>query len=171
MLEWLQNRMSSNLRYYRERWVRHKEWLGRDDEWLKQRVDVIPEPSKFAHSFSLDMSSIEVKLAETSAVSALLKDVFTEDAPSAANGSPGICDYRSNIAGLDAESFTFMQALASKRIWARDELETLADHHSLMLDGTLDNINDASYDHFGGPFFEGDDPIEINPEFAKEITA
>ena len=53
----------------------------------------------------------------------------------------------------------------------RDELVKLANHHSLMLDGTLDSINDASYDHFGGPFFEGDDPIEINSEFAKETTA
>jgi hypothetical protein len=40
-----------------------------------------------------------------------------------------------------------------------------------MLDGTLDTINDASFDHFGGLFAEGEDPIEINAEFAKEIAA
>lgn len=64
--------------------------------------------------------------------------------------------------GLDAEAFTFMQILANKLVWEREELETLAAEHNLMLDGTLDSINDASYSHFGSPFFEGDDRIEID---------
>lgn len=59
--------------------------------------------------------------------------------------------------------------LASKLIWERDELEKLAADHNLMLDGTLDSINDASFDHFGGPFFEGDDPIEIDPEIVSRL--
>jgi len=37
------------------------------------------------------------------------------------------------------------------------------------LSGTLDSINDASFDHFGGPFFEGDDPIEIDPEIVGRL--
>ena len=71
--------------------------------------------------------------------------------------------------GLDPESSAFMQVLASKLIWARKELEKLAADHNLMLDGTLDSINDASFDHFGGPFFEGDDPIEIDPEIVSRL--
>jgi hypothetical protein len=62
-----------------------------------------------------------------------------------------------------------MQLLGSKLSWTREELETLASKYNIMLDGTLDSINDASFDHFGGPFFEGDDPIEINADFAKAI--
>lgn len=129
-------------------------------------------PPKPTEGISLDMSSIEAKLADTEAVSAILNNIFAEVEPELKTSSTS--DSLTSdvyIAGLDPESFTFMQVLASKHIWARDELEKLADHHSLMLDGTLDSINDASYDHFGGPFFEGDDPIEINSEFAKEITA
>ncbi|EKD37900.1 MAG: hypothetical protein ACD_75C00947G0001 [uncultured bacterium] len=121
---------------------------------------------------TLDKASIKAKRAETVAISAILKDIFAEDIPvTSQTASPDSTAIEVSIVGLDAESFSFMQALATKHIWARDELEKLATGHSLMLDGTLDCINDASYDHFGGPFFEGDDPIEINTEFAKEIAA
>ncbi|RII26757.1 MAG: Tellurite resistance protein TerB [Geobacter sp.] len=127
-----------------------------------------PKPSD---GVSLDMSAIEAKLAETVAVSAILSNIFTDDEPVAIQPSaPATSTSDVSIAGLDPESFTFMQVLASKLIWAREELEKLAADHSLMLDGTLDSINDASFDHFGGPFFEGDDPIEINAEYAKEIA-
>lgn len=176
--------------------VNRNQWLAQNKVWLENKygrkvksagqssiirpVEVakpkgyaVPAPPiKPESKISLDMNSIETKLAETAAISAILKDIFIEDVPlppqTAVSDSTTT---EASIAGLDAESFSFMQALASKHIWARDELEKLAGHHSLMLDGTLDSINDASYDHFGGPFFEGDNPIEINTEFAKEIAA
>jgi uncharacterized tellurite resistance protein B-like protein len=129
-----------------------------------------PPPKKAVTGVSLDMSSIEAKLAETKAVSAILNNIFTEEEPATSAASEPTPE-EVIIEGLDAESYAFMQTLASKLVWAREELEKLAADHSLMLDGTLDTINDASFDHFGGPFFEGDDPIEINAEFAKEIAA
>lgn len=138
----------------------------------KAAIKLAEKERKEKSRVALDKASIKAKRAETVAVSAILKDIFSEDMPVPPQVAvPDSTAVETSITGLDAESFTFMQALAAKQIWARDELEKLADHHSLMLDGTLDSINDASYDHFGGPFFEGDDPIEINSEFAKEITA
>lgn len=142
-------------------------------DFVKPQGYAIPAPQpKPSDGVSLDMSAIEAKLAETVAVSAILSNIFTDDEPGATQPSvPVASESEAPIAGLDPEAFTFMQVLASKLVWAREELEKLAADHSLMLDGTLDSINDASYDHFGGPFFEGDDPIEINTEFAKEISA
>jgi uncharacterized tellurite resistance protein B-like protein len=131
----------------------------------------IPPVKAPSEGICLDMGTVEAKMAETVAVSSLLKDIFTDDAtestkfPTAEPESDSV-----SIAGLDHESFTFMKVLASKLVWAREELVKLAADHSLMLDGTLDSINDASFDYFGGPFFEGDDPIEINAEYAKEIA-
>lgn len=132
----------------------------------------IPAPPKSrAEVVALDMGTIEAKLAETVAVSAILNNIFTDEEPvSVQPGSPEPVASTASVVGLDAESLGFMQVLASKLTWAREELEKLASEHSIMLDGTLDAINDASFDHFGGPFFEGDDPIEINPDFAKEIA-
>lgn len=116
------------------------------------------------------MSSIEAKLAETVAISAILNNIFTEEelAPPPAQASGPVTSVVS-ITGFDPESSVFMQVLASKLIWAREELEKLAADHNLMLDGTLDSIIDASFDHLAGRFFEGDDPIEIDPEIVERL--
>lgn len=140
-------------------------------DFTKPQGYVIPSPpQKTVEGISLDMDSIRAKLAETVAVSDMLKNIFTEESltqPPATASKSIVSDV--TIAGLDTESFAFMQVLASKLVWARDELEKLADDYNLMLDGTLDSINDASFDHFGGPFFEGDDPIEIDPEMVNRL--
>jgi tellurite resistance protein len=142
-------------------------------DFAKAQGRAIPKPPKKARSgISLDASSIEAKLAETVAVSAILNKIFTEDETiSVQTTTSEITSSKTAIAGLDIESFRFMQILATKMIWEREELERLASDYSIMLDGTLDSINDASFDHFGGPFFEGNDPIEINTDYAKELAA
>ena len=115
-------------------------------------------------NFTLDMDSIEAKIAETKVVSAILNNIFSEtEQSSAIKPLTDLPTPPVSFIGLDAEAFTFMQVLASKLVWEREELEILAVEHNLMLDGTLDSINDASYSHFGSPFFEGDGRIEIDP--------
>jgi tellurite resistance protein len=139
---------------------------------LKPSRYAIPSaPPKPVGGVSLDMDTVNAKIAETVAVSAMLNNIFIEDEPkppivSIEPSIPG-----ASLTGLDSDSFAFMQILTSKPAWNREELERLAADRCLMLDGTLDCINDAAFDHFGGPFFEGDDPIEINLEYAKEIAA
>ena len=127
-------------------------------------------PKKHERGISLDMSNIEAKLAETTAVSAILNNIFVDEEPAKQHVEASEPKATSVlIPGLDPETYAFMQLLGSKLSWTREELETLASKYNIMLDGTLDSINDASFDHFGGPFFEGDDPIEINADFAKAI--
>lgn len=123
-----------------------------------------------SEGISLNMSTIEAKMAETVAVSALLKNIFADDEDIAQAPAIEPVSDSETIAGLDIETSVFMRMLASKLTWERQELEQLASGQNLMLDGTLESINDASFDFFGGPFFEGDDPIEINSEYAKEIA-
>lgn len=128
-----------------------------------QRGFAIPAPPIPVENFTLDMDSIEEKIAESKVVSAILNNIFSEaEQSSAINPLTELPTPLVSFFGLDAEAFTFMQVLASKLVWEREELEILAVEHNLMLDGTLDSINDASYSHFGSPFFEGDDRIEID---------
>jgi len=140
-------------------------------DFMKPQGYAIPSPPpKPVQGISLDMNSIETKLAETVAVTAILNNIFTEEEPAVPSAPvPELITTDVSIVGLDPESFVFMQVLASKLVWARVELEQLAADHNVMLDGTLDSINDASFDHFGGPFFEGDDPIEIDPEIVERL--
>lgn len=140
---------------------------------VRPQGHAIPSPpSKPIEGISLDMSCIEAKLAETAAVSAILHNIFTDEEPVSPQGAvpePNAAEVP--IAGLDPEAYLFMQVLATKLVWAREELKKLAANHGLMLDGTLESINDASFDHFGGPFFEGDDPIEIDPSIVNRLGA
>lgn len=142
-------------------------------DFMKPQGYTIPSsPAKPTEGISLDMSSIAAKLAETVAVSAILNNIFTEEEP--AQPTETVSELTTSdvsIAGLGPESSAFMRMLASKLIWAREELEKLAADHNLMLDGTLDSINDASFDHYGGPFFEGDDPIEIDPDIVDRLES
>jgi tellurite resistance protein len=132
---------------------------------------MVPAQKTSPERKSLDMNTIEAKLSETAAVSAILCNIFADEESEATKTMVSKIDMQPvPITGLDSESFGFMKVLASKNIWHRLELEKLAADKNLMLDGTLDRINDASFDHFGGPFFEGDDPIEVNIEFAREIS-
>jgi tellurite resistance protein len=117
----------------------------------------------------LDMDSIRVKLAETAAVTALLSDIFADDEtqPVKPAAPP---DHSAGIAGLDEGFAVFLQALVEKISWTREELEALAAQKGLLLDGALDSINDAAIEAYGSPLFEGDNPMEINPSIAKEMS-
>jgi hypothetical protein len=118
------------------------------------------------------MDSIEVKIAETKVVSAILNNIFSDaEQSSVVKPLTELPTHPVSFIGLDVEAFTFMQILASKLVWEREELEILAAEHNLMLDGTLDSINDASYGHFGIPFFEGDDRIEIDQGIMNKMLS
>jgi uncharacterized tellurite resistance protein B-like protein len=139
------------------------------DDFVKSSGYSIPAPPKISDGIYLDMDKIKTIRAETNAISSILNDIFTENQRDQITTLTQESTTDVPITGLDLESFAFMKELAYKLMWTRAELEQLAADHSLMLDGSLENINDASFDHFGVPFFEGYDPIEIDQEIAKKL--
>ena len=101
--------------------------------------------------------------------------IFTEDMPEPiiepqalplpsqeAASTPGLL-------GLDEAHSALLRLMLSRPNWTRSELEDGASDLELMLDGALEHINDASFDAYDIPFSEGDDPVEINPEFIEKI--
>lgn len=136
----------------------------------KAAIKLAEKERKSQLRLSLDKASIKAKRAETVAVSTMLKNIFVDNEGVATQTTTTHVDPTFGAIGsLDPETIALMRIMASKQLWPREELEQLAAEKNLMLDGALDSINDASYDHFGGPFFEGDDPIEINLEFARRL--
>ncbi|WP_234817289.1 TerB N-terminal domain-containing protein [Xanthomonas citri] len=130
------------------------------------------EPAK---QFRLDPKRIAELQHDTAKVSALLAGIFTEDVaepviePQAlplpgqdAAATPGML-------GLDEAHSALLRLMLSRPSWTRLELEDGASDLELMLDGALEHINDASFDAYDIPFSEGDDPVEINPEFIEKI--
>lgn len=127
---------------------------------------------------ALDMSVIESKLAETAAVSALLSGIFVEEesaatsevvklaTPYAATASEGTA-----FGSLDGKHSALLTALVTKAAWTRDEAERLAAGQGIMLDGALELINDFAFNKWNEALVEGDDPIELNTELARELSA
>ncbi len=129
----------------------------------------IPEPSQIEDGSALDTSNIEAKLAETAAVSALLRNIFAEEEHNLGTEAPEAELNDEDVYGLNTEQARFMRRLAEKAEWAREELEATAAESNLLLDGVLDSLNDIAYEEFDELFFEGEDPIVINQEVAKEM--
>ena len=112
---------------------------------------------------------------ETDQVSALLAEVFADGvAPSSpepvtiSQVSPAQESSREILLpGLDAQHQRFLADLLRKEYWTREELQDMAAHSQIMLDGALERINDAAFDLFGEPVTEGDDPVYIQQKILE----
>ena len=77
----------------------------------------------------------------------------------------------STLLGLDDAHSTFLRLLVSRPRWTRQELLDAAADLELMLDGAIEQVNEASLDHWDEPLTDGDDPVEINQELAQRLAA
>ncbi len=128
-------------------------------------------PIKDKNSIDLDMDKIKEKMTETAAVSAVLSSIFSENKEVPPKTPKNASHTKTSIMGLDHELSAFVRFLITKSSWTREELELRAAENKLMLDGTLDSINDAFYAAHNKPLFEGEDIIDINDEMLKEVPA
>jgi tellurite resistance protein len=130
-------------------------------------------PSSLAQMpFALDTSKIEALQMETAKVSALLADVFAEEVQVAepAQETAEAHTGSASLLGLDEAHSTFLRLLLSRPSWTRAELSDVASDLELMLDGAIEQVNEASLDHWDEPLTDGDDPVEINQEFAQRLA-
>lgn len=147
-------------------------------------------------AFALDAARISALQTETAQVSALLAQVFAQDAddrdePASADPADAALDDAvaqadatqvlpastepvsspSTLLGLDDAHSTFLRLLVSRPRWTRQELIDAAADLELMLDGAIEQVNEASLDHWDEPLTDGDDPVEINQELAQRLAA
>lgn len=124
-----------------------------------------PRPDR---GFTLDAARIQALQKETEQVSALLATVFVEEATviieEAEEQEEVTLVEEAGQLGLDPEHTAFLRLLISRPVWSRQELADAAADMELMLDGTLERINEASLDVLKQPLIEGDDPIEVSRE-------
>ncbi|MBB5441584.1 MULTISPECIES: TerB N-terminal domain-containing protein [unclassified Paraburkholderia] len=124
-------------------------------------------------AFTLDTARIEALQKETAEVSALLADVFAGEVPVAEPVQETVEPQTgsASLLGLDAAHSTFLRLLLSRSSWTRSELSDAASDLELMLDGAIEQVNEASLDHWDEPLTDGDDPVEINQEFAQRLAS
>lgn len=123
--------------------------------------------------FVLDPARIAQLQKETEEVTALLANVFAEEAAEVPASVPEEEESvpQPGILGLDPGYVAFLRLLTSRSSWTRQELADVAADMELMLDGALEHINEAALDHFDAPLIEGEDPVEINQEVLEKLPA
>jgi len=111
-------------------------------------------------------------MEDTARVSTLLHGIFADEETETAPGPTRFDNAGTEaIEGLDAEHSAFVRALGQHEKWERPALEALAEHHGLLLDGALDMINEAAFDHCDGPCIEEDnDTFVLDRTIHEEMT-
>lgn len=134
---------------------------------------VPPKPAKrTAGTIVLDAERIAALTADSQRVSAILTSIFAEvEQPQEAVPEQDEIPAASSIVGLDAAFSEFVRVLISRDSWTRAELEDLAADRGVMLDGAMDRINEAFLDAKESALLEGEDPVEVNKDIAKELEA
>ena len=127
----------------------------------------IPARPSHALTVQLNMATVEAKLAQSAKISAILDDIFTEDEP-----APQVAVPRTHETGkLSAASAGLLRRLTERSVWSRSAFDSLATELGLLPDAALDAVNEASLDHLGITVTEGDDPITVDLDAAKELLA
>jgi hypothetical protein len=133
--------------------------------------------------FVLDTARIAALQQETARVSAILAEVFVEEQPALSVEASNVQDSvepdepevvaptPGALLGLDDAHSTFLRLLVSRPAWTRAELADAAADLELMLDGAIEQVNEASLDHWDEPLTDGDDPVEINQDLAQRLAA
>lgn len=113
----------------------------------------------------IDMRKVAAMNSESERVSALLRDIFSEENVTTNPAAlPVSC-----LFGLDGARSRFFEEFVQKSQWRREDLESLATECDVLLEGTLDVINDLALERCDDALFDGEDPVEINESVAREL--
>ncbi|PPD43799.1 MAG: hypothetical protein CTY16_12755 [Methylobacter sp.] len=140
---------------------------------LRSGGPAIPAPPEPESGLQLDMNRVAALKNESKKVTDMLVALFEQTVDTELVMSPQAneftTDQNDQLLGLDNDYSTLIKLLCSRAQWTRAELEEIAADSGMMLDGILEHINEAAYDHFDMPFTEGGDPIDINQDILKEL--
>lgn len=133
---------------------------------------VVPAPpaSQPSSVVTLAPDRLAAIMAETRTVASLLESVFADEDPDPAPVAVGPVD-GPPVATLDEAHSSLVHAVAARAVWPRGDFDDLADRLGLLPAGAIETVNEAAFDLVGEPFFEGEDPIEVNNVVFEEWLA
>lgn len=125
-------------------------------------------PAPPSAGIRIDAARLERTRKDTEAVSALLADIFTDDAQDPVQASPLLTDR--SLEGLDGPHGELVELLEVRGSMSRAEFERHAKDVRLLPDGAIERINDWSFDHFDEPLIEEGDEIVIAAHLRERIA-
>lgn len=142
------------------------------------RIPGPPKPVDSQGPLKLDMAKVAALKADSAKVSELLGEIFSE-APPIERTDPDLVEEgcktafleaRGPLPTLDSEHSDLLITLLQRPQWSRAELEEICSDRGLMVDGAIERINEAAFEHYDQPIIEGDDPMDVNRELTLEIA-
>lgn len=140
-----------------------------------------PNDKPVSPGFQLDAARVLALQQDSDRVSALLANIFTEEAAEPTPSQPAYtltpepeetqAEAPHGLQGLDSAHTYFVNQLISRPEWTREDLLDLASDLDLMLDGALERVNEAAFDAHDVPLTEGDDPVTINRDILEKVPA
>ncbi|MBL0121648.1 MAG: TerB N-terminal domain-containing protein [Betaproteobacteria bacterium] len=136
------------------------------------------QPRAPGDAYVLDPARIAALQRDSDRVSALLSNIFVDDAHVIADAAAKVTSTEetdaeitesTTVMGLDSVHSAFVHMIISRPHWSRSELEDVAADMELMLDGALERVNEAAFDKYDLPLTQGDDPIETNTEILDKL--
>lgn len=128
-----------------------------------------------AGGFVLDKERIEEIHDDSQRAAALLHTIFADD--DSADSEPVATEEVSAISGpfeslrLGDGPTGFLKSLVGRAEWSRAAIDSLAQEHGVMAAGTIEIINERSFELWDEPLLEGADPIEINEYLVNEFLS
>lgn len=127
----------------------------------------IPPRPTDAGTVYLDMAAVQAKLDQSTQISAILADIFTEDEEAGALPAKTTV----SVGKVPRAYGILLSRLAAQTEWSRAEFERLAGEYRLLPDGAIDVLNEAAFEHVGGPVLEGEDPLYVDAAMAQQLLA
>ena len=131
----------------------------------------IPSPEREG-TVSLDAARVTALMADTARASAVLGSIFSEeeDAEEIDSQEEAAEDVDAVFAGLEPKHVAFLGELLTRPRWDEPDMATLARQFELMQAGTIETLNEWSFDRFGDALIEEYEGYELNPEVSVELA-
>ena len=134
----------------------------------------IPAPPREDSRLVLDPERVNGLIEDTARVSALLGEIFREDEVEESDeGVMALEDATSNengFGGLDWRHTAFLRKLLTRPKWDAGALARIAAGFELMPSGSLETLNEWTFDQFGEPVIEEHSGYEINPAIGAALA-
>ncbi|MBB1267859.1 TerB N-terminal domain-containing protein [Shewanella sp. SR44-3] len=116
--------------------------------------------------FQLDEDILAMHESDTSDAKSMLANIFTvDDEPEP--------EQKSSLAtkpdGLNITHKALFDALITKAVWARNDVNELCIKLQLMVDGAIETINDWAYEKVDAPVLDDDGDIYVDLEIVEEL--
>lgn len=119
-------------------------------------------------SINLNMEKVESIRTDTDRVSAVLGDVFSELDVEEATTIVSIAD-ASILNGLDKKHTELVRDLIEQDHWSESDFEELSKSHKLLPSGSLEVINEWSFNLYDEVFLDAYQGIDITSEISEKI--